>query len=341
MPPFKSVLIALLAALVVVLAAIDWSQSRDLAALRADSNGKAERAELRHRLRAAQTRIEALRHDLASTRAERPGTAGRRAERPDLIGPVAARSGPSMVKLASLLNRPAAQRLLALQQKAQVDARYGALFEELGLPSDKLARLKSLLGDRLSTPIDALAVASQQGISPVDDSQAFRQLVAGAQSQIDNKIQTLLDPAEYAQYQNYLQTEPQRAVVNQLQQALSYTDAPLTPEQANQMVQILAATSPTPAGSPAGRVGVAYVNAKGTDGGTFVSVGIPPAGGFAGVGDIPITNETISRASGVLSDPQLHALEQIQQQQQAALQLRQQILQNAASSGPPAPSPGG
>src|ERR1017187_10511217 len=124
-----------------------------------------------------------------------------------------------------MMDRPESARLMAIQQKAQVDARYAALFKKLGLTPDKLAQLKTLLGDKLSTPIDVLTAAGQKGINPIQNAQEFRQLVQSAQGEIDDKIKSVLNSADYAQYQDYVQTEPQRAVVNQLQESLSYTDA--------------------------------------------------------------------------------------------------------------------
>ena len=245
-----------------------------------------------------------------------------------------------------MMDRPEAARLMALQQKAQVDSRYADLFKKLGLPPDKLAQFKSLLADRLSAPIDVLAAASQQGINPIQDPQAFRQLVQGTQAEIDGKIQALLDPGAYTQYQDYVQTEPQRAVVNQLQQSLSYTDTPLTPAQADQLVQILAETAPARgAGSAAGAT-VAYVNRTGgTAGGPVAfAMAVPPPDGGGGAGASLVSNDAITRAESVLSTPQVQALQQIQQQQQAASQLRQQMFQNVTTGGavlPPPPPPGG
>lgn len=247
--------------------------------------------------------------------------------------------------LTTMMDSPEAARLVALQQKAQIDARYAALFKKLGLAPDKLAQFKSLLADRLSTPFDVMAAAGQQGINPIQDPQAFRQLVQNAQAEIDGKIQALLDPGSYAQYQNYVQTEPQRSVVNQLQQALSYTAAPLSSAQADQLVQILAETLPT-RGTATGAA-VTYVGRQGPGGEmTAVAVGPPPpdGGGFAG-GSL-VTDDAITRAQSVLSAPQVQALQEIQQQQQAASQLRQQILQKAAAGGvalppPPGPPPSG
>jgi hypothetical protein len=249
-----------------------------------------------------------------------------------------------MPGFASMMDRPESARLMAIQQKAQVDARYAALFKKLGLAPDKLAQLKALLGDKLSTPIDVLTAAGQQGINPIQNPQEFRQLVQSAQGEIDDKIKSVLNSTDYAQYQDYVQTEPQRAVVNQLQQSLSYTDTPLSAAQADQLTQILAEISPARAPGVVTGAAIAYTRSPGSDSNVVVAVGPPPPdGGMAGVfaGGSTITDAAVARAQTVLSTAQVQALQEIQQQQQTAAQLRQQIFQSGPGSGPPAPPTGG
>jgi hypothetical protein len=81
-----------------------------------------------------------------------------------------------------------------------------------------------------------------------------------------------------------------------------------------------------------------------------VAVGSPPPDGGGFLGSL-VTDDAITRAQSVLSAPQVQALQEIQQQQQAVAPLRQQILQNAGATGrgavlvpgiggPPPPAPG-
>lgn len=347
MRSFKNYLVLALAVMVLGLALLAWKQSQELAVLRATAVTSGERADWQKRVWAAQKRTQSLEQELAAARAGKTGAAAAEAAPPSRGASPRADFGRMVSGFAAMMDRPEAARLLALQQKAQIDARYAALFKKLTLAPDKLAQFKSLLADRLSTPIDVMAAAGQQGINPIQDPQAFRQLVQNAQAEIDGKIQALLDPGSYAQYQNYVQTESQRTVVNQLQQALSYTAAPLSSAQADQLVQILAETSPARGSAAATGAAVTYVGRQGPGGEmTAVAVGPPPpdGGGFAG-GSL-VTDDAITRAQSVLSAPQVQALQEIQQQQQAASQLRQQMMQNAAAAGvmpppPPGPPPGG
>ena len=346
----KNYLLLVLALIALGLSMLAWKQYQELAALRAAALTNGERADWQKRIWAAQKRAQNLESQLA---AARPGgtAAGTAASSARGQTPGAGFSN-MMAGFASLMDRPEAARLMAIQQKTQVDARYAALFRKLTLPPDKLAQLKSLLADKLSTPIDVLTAASQQGVDPMQNPQEFRQLLQNAQAELDEKIKAALDPASYAQYQNYVQTEPQRMVVNQLQQSLSYTETPLSPAQADQLVQILTDTSSVRGGGAPGTGGaaVAYVNRAGSGGSMVFAVGSPPPDGGGFLGSL-VTDDAITRAQSVLSASQVQALQEIQQQQQAAAQLRQLMLQNTGTTGrgvapipgiggPPPPAPG-
>lgn len=331
MRSYTNQLLIVLALIAVGLSALAWKQHQELIELRTTALTNSGRADWQKRTWTAQKRAKDLESQLAAARRSGPAPAATPTPGPTPGGAIS-----SMVTgFTSLMDRPEAARLMAIQHKAQVDARYAALFRKLALSPDKLAQLKSLLADKLSTPIDVLAAAGQQGIDPVRSPQEFRQLNQSAQAELEDKIKTLLEPASYAQYQTYLQTEPQRSVVSQLQQALSYTDSPLSAAQADQLVQILADTSSSPGGAPStgGSAGVAYFNRPTTGANVTVAFGPFPPDGGGGLGGGLITDDAIARAQGLLSTAQVQALQDIQQQQQAAAQLRQLMFQNAGASG--------
>jgi len=103
----------------------------------------------------------------------------------------------------SRMDDPEVQRLTALQQKAQVNRRYAALFKSLKLTPEQLAQFKNLLVEKQTANTDALIAASQQGINPLQNPEEFRQLVASAQAEIDTKIKTTLGDDGYEQFQSY------------------------------------------------------------------------------------------------------------------------------------------
>jgi hypothetical protein len=237
-----------------------------------------------------------------------------------------------------LSTNPEFQRLLALQMKSRLSATYGPLFKSLNLTPDQLTQFQSLLADKQQALMDTLQAARDQGINPRTDPDGFKTLVNQSVSQIDTSIQAALGDAGFQQYQQYQQTLPERNTVNSLQQQLSYTQTPLTDDEANQMIQLLADNQPQKAGS-----GTSGTTNGGDSGPGLMSL-------LNGGGTAKVTAEAITAASGVLSAPQVSALQQIQSEQQAQQQMQQLIRsanQNAAGAGaaagtaPAAPSGGG
>jgi hypothetical protein len=205
--------------------------------------------------------------------------------------------------------------LLQAQQRTGLDARFAPLFRNLALPAEKLEQFKNLLLERQSVMQDVMAAAREQGLDPRANPEELRKIVARANAESDDSLRALLGAEGFAQYQDYQQTLPQRSVVNQLQQSLSYTDAPLTTAQADELVRILATTAPS---------------------GPSADLPPPPVDGFArgpgrggqggpGGSTALVTTEAVQLAGRVLSTPQLEALTQLQQSQQAAQQLDQMV----------------
>lgn len=234
MPSPKNLLLIVLGLTVFGLSALAWKQHLELVELRA---GNLSRAEWQKRVLAVQKRTKDLNRQAVSAPGSGPAAAV------PAPGPAPTPRGGGPGGFTSLMDRPEMAQLMAIQQKGQIDGRFAALFKKLGLPADKLAQFKALLADKLSAPADVMAAAGPQGIDPVRNPQEFNKLIQDTQTELDDKIRSLLPPGEFAQYQNYLQTEPQRAIVSQLQQSLSYSDAQISSAQADQLVQILADTA--------------------------------------------------------------------------------------------------
>jgi hypothetical protein len=217
------------------------------------------------------------------------------------------------------------------------------MFKQLNLEPEKLEQLKKLMVERQTVSTDVLTAAIQQGLDPVQNRADIRKLTADSQTKIDGEIKSLLGDGDYASYQNYQATLPQRSVVNQLQQSLSYTQNPLSDAQAEQLVQILAAN---PAARPAGTAVRAVTTGSGPgDASQSVSAtrtmvftgGAGPGGGavdfvapaVAGGGPMmvnrtPISDAAVAASSSVLTGPQLSALRDMQQQQAQMRSMMQQ-----------------
>jgi hypothetical protein len=206
-----------------------------------------------------------------------------------------------------MMERPEVQRLMAMQQRASLDGHYASLFKGLALSPDQLDKFKDLLVEKRTSMLDVMAAAREQGINPRSDPEAFSKLVAHAQAEIDSNIRATIGDSGFSQYQNYEKTMPQRAVVDQLEQRLSYSSTPLTPQQSEQMVSILASTAP------------ARNNATNTLRAAFGN-GAVITTAFGG-NSSRITDAAVNQSLGVLAGPQLDALKQLQQEQQAQAEL--------------------
>ncbi len=235
-----------------------WQQYGELVELRAAAMNKDERADLQKRAWDLERLNKQLRDQLA---AQRPsgedgtiaaGEGGR--DRRDPNSKSGGRGGPGggnaplqqAEALRDLLARPEVQALMSSQQKDAVQARYAALFKSLNLAPEQAEKLKTILADRQTTMQDVMSAAREQGIDPRTDRNAVQQLMEVARNDINSSIKSVIGESGFNQLETYEKTIPQRNIVNQLQQRLSYTDTPLTSIQADQLVQILAANTPAP-----------------------------------------------------------------------------------------------
>jgi hypothetical protein len=259
------------------------------------------------------------------------------------------------------MSKPEVQAMVSLQHKAAIEARYAPLFKNLNLPADQIEQLKALLADRSTTMQDVMIAAREQGLSSRDNPEAFKKVLADAQNQINDGIKSVIGEQGFAQLSNYEQTLPQRNVVNELQQRLSYTSTPLTAAQAEQMVQILANNTPArqpgnpgAAGDNTRIAGTATMGRDGSAAGGVVRihtdgignsgfVGGPSLGAMMGTfdggarGTAPVTSAAVAQAQTVLAPPQVTALQQIQQQQQTQQQLKQLVHETLSSNRPTTP----
>jgi hypothetical protein len=383
----KTYIILLLAVTTIGGAAFAWRQYGELVELRASAMNRDERADLQKRIwdlekanRELQAQLDAQQggeiDDLlaVTTDGERPTSSRDRGGRSERGGDSRGRGSSGIqqaVAMRELMSKPEVQAMVSLQLKSAIETRYAPLFKNLNLPTEQIERLKILLAERVTTMQDVAAAAREQGISPRENPEAYRKLFADAQNQINAGIKSAIGEQGFAQLTNYEQTLPQRNLVNELQQRLSYTSTPLTAAQAEQMVQILAANTPqrepattpgsprsgppqpgTPATSSRGGPPPSFGFAgRGGDIGGMISgaLGGGPGLGFDGGsrGTVPVTPAAVSQAQTVLAPPQVAALQQIQQQQQTQQQLRQlvsetlKVNQPTSSAEAPGKSSGG
>jgi len=296
---------------------------------------KSEREGLRRRI----AELENAAKNVASQSPEASDAEGRESRRQGRsasagdsnFSPVENWRGGGPARLMALMDKPETQRLLGIQQKAALDSRFASLFHSLNLSPSDLDRFKNLLVEKQTAAMDAVAAARAQGLTGPENRDTLRQVIASAQAEVDNTIRSTLGDAAFAQYQTYEQTLPERNLVMQLQQRLSYSAAPLTDAQTDQVIALLAANAPATAAG-AGPANVPFFGAT--------NPGFAP-GQFRPGGGVPITDAVIAGSQGILNSTQIAALTQLQQEQQAQAQLAAQMRASrqaatAADSGPTA-----
>ena len=314
LPP-RLVIVVLLLSLLGVGGYAYWEHQLRLAATEALLASDRDRASLRQQLWARQQAAESAKQEAAAEATRR------RAEGPPLPDQPDQRPGNLFNRFNQMMDNPEAQRLLAIQQKASLDSKYSALFRSLHLTPDQLEKFKSLLVEKQNAVIDVMAAARAQGVTGAANRAELTQMIQSAQAEVDTTILNTLGAPAFSQYQNFEQTLPQRNTVGQLDARLSYTDQPLTPQQTDQLVQILASNSPAPkAAAATGAVAATGVGGR--------------LGGVFGTGNAPITDAAVAQAQSVLAPTQVQALQQLQQEQQAQAALRQ-LMRNPAPSAPP------
>lgn len=288
-----------------------------------------ERNELRKKLWDAQKRVgdlEAAQRNAVGRRETEDGPPPPTAESAMLDAALrAARDdGPGgFGRLMAMMDNPEFQKLVATQQKGALDSRYAALFRSLNLSPQQLEQFKNLLVEKRTAVADVMAAARSQGLNGRENRDELRALVENAQSELDTNIRSVLGEAGYQQYQSFEKTQPQRNVVNQLEQRLSYSGTPLTVEQSEALVQVLA-------DNPAEQGNVGRAAAVRTPAGRVA---------FGGSGGAAISETAVAQAATVLSQSQVQALQQLQQEQQAQAQLAQMMREQMRRGRGPAAQP--
>jgi hypothetical protein len=135
---------------------------------------------------------------------------------------------------------PEALRLRMLGSRNNLDQRFGALFRKLNLPPAELEKLKDLLVEREMVSSDVYQAARSLGLNPRESREQLQQQVASSQAAIDAEIAAALGNGVVQELQEYQQTAPQRGLASQLERRLSYSSTPLSFDQSEALIGLLA-----------------------------------------------------------------------------------------------------
>ena len=232
----------------------------------------------------------------------------------DVRDPAAAARTSALVRL---LDNPEFIRALELHRQAGLDARFAGLFRQLALAPEELTAFKRLLVEKENVALDVVAVSESSPEGPLP-AELLNASVAGARAKVEEAIRASLGSDRYSVYRDYEQTQPQRAVVTQLEQRLSYSAAPLAPAQAETLVRILAVHAPVFTAETAPPVVVS------TGAGSAATVPLLAAAAPSA----RVTEAVLVQAQPVLAPTQLAALREIQIEQDASF-LTRQLLGNS------------
>jgi hypothetical protein len=239
---------------------------------------------------------------LANPSANRQQTPPGHAAQPGVAIMAEKRPNSPLSAFLDMLNNPAVQRQNEILAKMRLNGQYAALFKSLNLTPDQIGQFKDLLVEKEMVGFDSMSAARQQGIDAGSDPQGFFQAVAAAEKTVDAQISGLLGADGFNQFQQYQATIPARNTSSLLSQALSYTSTPLTDAQTGSVIQIL-----TQDGTPA----------------------LPPSNPFAvlngDLGVVKLDEQGLAQIQGVLSAPQVQALQETIQQQSQLLEVRKRM----------------
>ena len=150
--------------------------------------------------------------------------------------------GPPLSEDALIQKSPHLQALYLASQRAELGRTYGPLFRTLHLTPDQIAKYEDAMIEYRGQEMDLQGTAQAQGLGRSDPA------IAALQQQADQQLQAakaaILGDAGAQQDQEYGRTLPVRALVAQIAGTVAFS-APLTPDQSDQMTQILAAASPS------------------------------------------------------------------------------------------------
>jgi RNA polymerase sigma factor (sigma-70 family) len=132
---------------------------------------------------------------------------------------------------AFLVRHPEVKRALIDWRRAEVNLKYAALFKSLALSPERLEELKTLLVNY-----------GDQYTGPFGPNGAFVDLRAGdiPRDEVTGRLRAFLGNDGYRAFQEFQQTVEPRRIATKLATALALSDAPLTADQANQFVRLIA-----------------------------------------------------------------------------------------------------
>jgi hypothetical protein len=205
-----------------------------------------------------------LKQDRARQAAEAPALAAAKLARGSSSSPASTRAKMDS-RVAALVDNPKLQAAYLAARKAQLDRLYGPLFKSLNLAPGQAEQLKSLLTQRMEQELDLVSAVPAAvhmsnsggnqwftsslgldvggGSTRDPDVRAALDLMQQADASFQSSATDLLGADGYKQFDAYARALPMRSMADDLAGALATGANPLTPDQLDQLTQLLAQSS--------------------------------------------------------------------------------------------------
>jgi hypothetical protein len=220
--------------------------------------------------------------------------------------------------LAQALSDPEARAAMLTRMKGEIDRRFGDYFVKLGLNETQIEALRTILAERQMARMEAgMLERTADSDQARTDAQAWRDAKLAS---TEAEINAMLGPDGMKNLQGYLDSAPQRQVVDDIARRANYVGAPLSSEASDQLlaaVQKASAETPLPSLPGRGRW-----NGADGEGGTRQPITAETVSTY--MQDLRMRNQAIiDEARTFLTQPQLEALadQQIDEIQQTEAQL--------------------
>ena len=293
--------------------------SREAAA--AVASVTAERDALRARIAALEKRVQQSDTSLAVTQKE-VGAAPKPTE-----PPAPSKGGSQNSTLDFVLQHPETHAAFIEQNVLRAKVRYDGLFRKAGLSAEQQERVLSLLKEARATSLDMLVGLRTQGfdLGNNENPEAVTKMMSKtgreAMQRREAGLRAVLGDGGFAAFKQYTGTIPHRNVAEQMAGQLYNTDEPLTAQQADRLVEILAENGfnrqdPSAPGNTVNGTVISQQLYQARFAQALKDGGTSPLDWQA-----PVTDAAITRAQSVLTPTQLAALKQVQASQAVQFQL--------------------
>jgi hypothetical protein len=136
--------------------------------------------------------------------------------------------------LSSLTSSPEMQKAIRAQQKAGMTMIYKDFVKQAKLSSDQAEKLQDLLADHVMDNIGQITAVLSEGKSQAEMDQVFKQ----QESALNDKVQALIGPDAFTQYQDYTRNLASYLTAEQFKGVLS-GDKEAKDKQSKQLYQVM------------------------------------------------------------------------------------------------------